>query len=106
MDTPQISSPQKTSFWDFWDKKFYSSKIERLLDFSAGFIFSYIIFWGIIILLFGPLKGSTELLLIIPTFIHISFLIYMFFKRKWIFYGILLSTVWIIYSFWMHRIQY
>lgn len=44
MGTVQTTFPQKTSFWDFKNKKVYFNKKEKIMDFLSGLIGASVIF--------------------------------------------------------------
>lgn len=85
METPQPTTPQKTSFWDFWHKKVYINQKEKINDSIFGFIFFSILFWT-----FYSINEQSPTIQIIFIF-SIFFLILTFFKRRNIFYGLLVS---------------
>ena len=95
METSQINSPQKTSFWDFWHKRLYLKKSEKIIDFSVGLILGIMILPLFTFIYLLPIfKGTSELLgLIIIYLPGILLIIHFAFKRKYLSLGILLGYV-------------
>ncbi|TSC53589.1 MAG: hypothetical protein LiPW39_179 [Parcubacteria group bacterium LiPW_39] len=93
MQPPQPTTPQKTSFWDFWHKKIYTDRKEKIIDLIAGFILGlafnpFTIFWIMLFFVLHqmlpniPLGKETFLIFLIP---GLAMCIYAFLKRKYIF---------------------
>jgi len=96
MEIPQSTTPRKTSFWDFKNKKVYQTFSERIIDFLCGLLGSVLLY---IICHFGDAAlaySSNLLFLTIPIYFIILF--YMLYIRKYIFFGMLVMPAFILFA--------
>ena len=102
MRTPQITTPQKTSFWDFKHKRVYVNRKEKFYDFLDGLLFGIMYFVLMIVFYYlAPFVLSVsfylayidliiDLISVLFLLPYLILLIYLIFKRKYFFFGALL----------------
>lgn len=97
---PITKNPQKTSFWDFRNKKVYINKKEKISDFLVGLLgtpilllFFFFIF-GQINLNFTFLGWDSSIFL--TALIYLLILVYTLIERRYAFFGMLTGLIIII----------
>ncbi len=97
-----LINSQKTSFWDFRNKKIYISAWQRILDFFIGVCASFIIYMVAFFLVqpifrsFLPYLGNVFLAFGIKIIILLMAFVYFLKRRRYIFWGLLLGyLIWI-----------
>jgi hypothetical protein len=87
-------APANTSFWNFKDKKVYTSAGQKWADFLFG-VFAPSVFWFTSLLIFSFISYGISYIYFVPFLIDIAIAVYLFNRRRFIFYGLLASLVFV-----------
>ena len=108
METFQVNTPQKTSFWDFRHKKAYLNRKEKTADLLLGIILGLIpvgILIEVTLYTFSSwdicqyrwfcnfLEKNINVIFGLILGLCVAFCIYMFLKRKYIFLSFLITNL-------------
>jgi hypothetical protein len=85
-----VAVPTKTSFWNFKDKKVYTSAWQKWADFLFGFFAPILVGYALTPGIFFLLSGSRMPFVGVVFFLaEIAAAIYLFNRRRFIFYGMM-----------------